>query len=47
VVKYLHEFPFSPYGCWPFLEESSPGRWTVKGLGGRIPGVFSIRAEKP
>ncbi len=47
-IKYLHEFPYSPYGCWPFLEESSPGRWTPKGLGDKkIPGVFSIRAEKP
>jgi len=46
-IRHLHEFPFSPWGCFPFLEESSPGRWTVKGMGGRVPAVFAVKAGKP
>jgi SAM-dependent methyltransferase len=40
------EYPFSPYGCYPYLEESEPGRWTVRESPVPFPLVFSIHATK-
>lgn len=45
-IREFREYPFSPYGCFPFLEESEPGRWTVRGAETELPLVFSLRAEK-
>jgi hypothetical protein len=42
----FREYPYSPYGCFPFLEESEPGRWTVRGARVELPVVFSLHAGK-
>lgn len=43
----LAEHDFSPVGCFPFLEESAPGRWTVRGTDARLPLVVTLRASLP
>jgi SAM-dependent methyltransferase len=43
-LRSFREFPFSPYGCWPYLEEREPGRWYVRGSGPDLPLTFSICA---
>jgi hypothetical protein len=43
--EYLHEFPFSVYNVAECLEESAPGRYTVRGQTGSIPLLFSVRAR--
>ena len=54
-LEFLHEFPFSSYGCFPFLEEEAPDRFILKrkAKGGAegshspaVPLMFSIRALK-
>lgn len=40
----MTELDWSPVGCFPFLEESSPGRWTVRGTDARLPLVVTLRA---
>jgi ubiquinone/menaquinone biosynthesis C-methylase UbiE len=42
----FREYPYSPYNCWPFLEEDAPGRYVWKGRPGFIPLLFSIKATK-
>ena len=44
-IEHLHEFLYSPYNCFPFVEEREPGTWVVKG-GRMLPLVFSVRATK-
>lgn len=46
VVRALREYPYSPYGCFDFLEETQPGRWTVRGSEVDIPLVFAVHATK-
>jgi hypothetical protein len=46
-LESLHEYPFSPYNCFPFLEEREPGRWYARTGGPVLPMVFSIRARRP
>ncbi|MCB9640994.1 MAG: methyltransferase domain-containing protein [Myxococcales bacterium] len=43
----INEYPYSPYGCWPMLEETTKGRWEVKEQHGRIPLLLSLRATAP
>lgn len=45
-IEYVRELPYSPYGCYPYLEESGPGRWMARGWPA-APHVYSIRAHKP
>ncbi len=45
-IRGFREYAFSPFGCFPFLEESEPGRWTVRGAETDLPLVFSLHAEK-
>ncbi len=46
-LEFLHEFPDSPYDCYPFTEEVEPGRAVIPGREGKIPLVFSLKATKP
>jgi SAM-dependent methyltransferase len=41
------EFDFSPYNCFSNTVESSPGRFQIKGMEGKLPMVFALKAEKP
>jgi len=45
-LEFLHEFPYSVYNCFPFLEESEPGRYVLKGQGVSVPLTFSVRATR-
>jgi len=45
-LEFLHEFPYSTYGCFPFLEEGEPGRYVLKGQSNPVPLMFSIRATR-
>lgn len=46
-VRALREFPYSPYGCFDYLEETEPGRWKVRGVRAELPLVFALEATKP
>lgn len=45
-VELFREHQFSPYDCFPFLEEREPGRYVLRGTSGGVPLVFSIRARR-
>lgn len=44
-LEFMHEFPFSPYDCFPFAEESEPGKYMLKGRPNTMPFLFSLRAS--
>jgi SAM-dependent methyltransferase len=46
-IEFLHEFPFSPYQCWPFTEVAGDGSARLSSHDGSVPLLFSIRATKP
>lgn len=46
-IELLHEFPFSSYGCFPFLEEEAADRWVVRGAEVALPLMFSVKAAAP
>lgn len=45
-IEFLHEFPFSSHGCFPWLEEEAPDRWVVKGAEVPVPLMFSVKASR-
>ena len=45
-IREFREYAFSPHGCFPYLEESEPGRWKVRGAREDLPLVFRVRASK-
>jgi SAM-dependent methyltransferase len=45
-LRSFREYPYSPHGCYPFLEESESGRWTVRGAPVPLPLTFSIAAVR-
>lgn len=46
-IEYLHEFPYSPYDCFPFTELVEPGRAVLKGRRDQaLPLLFSLLAHK-
>lgn len=45
-LRFLHEFPFSPYDCYPFLREAEPGRFIAKNQSVDVPLTFSLMAER-
>ena len=46
-IKQFNEFNYSPYACFANSEELEKGRWYIKGMEGKIPIVYSIKAMKP
>lgn len=46
-IEFLHEFDFSPWNCLKPLVEVGPQRFQVRGLEGKLPLTYSIRAHKP
>lgn len=46
-LEHFHEFDWSPYDCFPFTQEESPGRSVVPGMEGKIPLTFSLQCRKP
>jgi SAM-dependent methyltransferase len=47
VIRDFREYPFSPFGCWPYLEQRAPDHWTVRDSAVDLPLTFSMRATLP
>lgn len=45
-VESFNEFMYSPYPCFQSVIEFEKGKWYIKGMEGKIPMVYSIRAVK-
>jgi SAM-dependent methyltransferase len=45
-IEFVHEFPYSVYNCFPYVEEREPGRWWPRESAGSLPLMFSIRASR-
>lgn len=45
-IDFLHEFPYSIYKGFPFLEQGPDGLWRAPGLEDVVPLLFSIKARK-
>ncbi len=45
-IQHFNEFMYSPYACFNNSVETSKGQWQIKGMEGKIPMVYSIRAIK-
>jgi 2-polyprenyl-3-methyl-5-hydroxy-6-metoxy-1,4-benzoquinol methylase len=46
-IESLHEHMYSPYPCFRNVTEFEKGKWHIKGLEGKIPMVYSLKAIKP
>ena len=44
-IKSFNEFSYSPYNCFPNMEERQPGRYVWGNSGVRIPHVFSLKMQ--
>ena len=45
-IKHFNEFMYSPYSNFANSVETSTGQWQIKGMEGKMPMVYSIRAVK-
>lgn len=45
-LQHLHEFPYSPYNCFRHMVQGPDGYWRIKHLQGKIPLLFSVKAQK-
>lgn len=45
-INQFHEFPFSPYNCFPDMEQREPGRFYVPHRNHDIPLVYSLKGQK-
>lgn len=45
-IDFLHEFPYSPYNCFPNLVQGGDGMWRLPGKENQFPMVYSIKASK-
>ena len=45
-IDMFHEFPYSPYNCFNNLEQAADGLWRIKGMGEKMPIMYSIKAIK-
>ncbi len=45
-IELFNEYMYSPYPCFSNIVESEKGKWHVKGMVGKLPMVYSIRAVK-
>ncbi len=46
-IEMFNEHMYSPYACFRNTVESEKGKWHIKGMEGKIPMVYSIKAKKP
>jgi SAM-dependent methyltransferase len=46
-LEFLHEFPYTVYNMFPFLEKGEDGNWYLPGKAQTIPLMFSMRANRP
>lgn len=45
-IEFFNEHTFSPYSNFKNSVETEPGKWYIKGMEGKIPMVYSLRARK-
>jgi len=45
-IEQFNEYMYSPYSNFPNSVETEKGKWHIKGMEGKIPMVYSIRAIK-
>lgn len=45
-IEFFNEHMYSPYPCFRNVVEFEPGKWHIKGLEGKIPIVYSLKALK-
>lgn len=45
-IEMFNEHMYSPYPCFRNVVETEEGKWHVKGMEGKIPMVYSLRAKK-
>jgi len=45
-LEAFHEYDYSPYNCFPGLEEHGEGRYVIEGKAGLFPMVYSFSARK-
>lgn len=45
-IEHFNEFMYSPYACFRNTVEFEKNKWHIKGLEGKIPMVYSIKAIK-
>ena len=45
-IELFNEYMYSPYPCFNNTVEIEKGKWQIKGMEGKIPMVYSIRAVK-
>lgn len=45
-IEMFNEHMYSPYGCFRNTIESEKGHWHIKGMEGKLPMVYSVRAAK-
>lgn len=45
-LEFLHEFPYTTYKAWHFLEQHTDGTWRYPGIPMGLPLMFSLKATK-
>lgn len=45
-IEFFNEHMYSPYPCFRNTVESEKGQWQIKGMEGKIPMVYSVKASK-
>jgi 2-polyprenyl-3-methyl-5-hydroxy-6-metoxy-1,4-benzoquinol methylase len=45
-IEFFNEHMYSPYPCFNNIVEVEKGKWQVKGMEGKLPMVYSLRAIK-
>lgn len=45
-LENFNEHMYSPYPCFRNMKETSPGRWEIAGMEGKLPMVYSLLAVK-
>jgi hypothetical protein len=45
-MEFFNEHMYSPYPCFRNMAETETGKWHIKGMEGKIPMVYSLKAVK-
>jgi SAM-dependent methyltransferase len=46
-LEFFNEHMYSPYPCFRNMVESESGKWHIKGIEGKLPMVYSLKAISP
>jgi len=45
-LEFFNEYMYSPYPCFRYITEYEKGKWHIKGMEGKIPMIYSLKAIK-